>query len=729
VPRETTHTEYSRCVATPSEARDNGAVKAEADAAGMVGHLVSRIGAAARRWRRLPIRERLDVLRVAGATLHQRRQDLLECLRADGLSTVLAEYYGAWIERQGSAELLEHNARELLRGTPATHETLVRRPDGVVALITPGNSPTINTAPLFSILLAGNGVLMRAPASDGGVRLIAAECIGAALEAAGHAPDLVQVVTGKTRPLLEAIYADEGVDTIVFFGNAVAGEDVAREGHRAGKKVVLELEGSDCMIVWRDADLDAALASAMHGFDFSTQPCPVPKHFLVHPEVEPAFVEGLRTRAGALRTVEVDPERGVLVPLMRPEGFNRFVVEARRRGEIVLGGHRMDAAGVAADSAPYGAPTLVVVDDGPDLAEHPLFRHEINVPVLPVVRYRGSDADILASMIDLVDRMPFGLRASVWTRDSEVASEVVRSLGKVGLVLVNADHAQHPSFLSPWGGPKRSGGPHGESHLFWQKTTHLQGVVASPAVVREALLGSGGSVLLDVRDEIAWVTLHRPERHNAVDSGMAEALSDVLEELVARADALRGVVLRGAGSSFCSGADLRMLERLGARAARRFMQEVTWSLRQLERLPVPSLALVRGYCVGGGLEFALHCDEIVAAQSARFALPEVRHGYVTTAGAIGRVAHAVGRRRAAAWLLSGEPVTASAAEAAGLVARVVADDQLDDAAQQWCERVRRLPPSGLIAAKRLLRTAGVLDTWPAELEAFEEIVRERDNHD
>lgn len=696
----------------------------------MLDEIAHRVEVAAERWRKVPIRERLKVLRRAGALLGQNHDRLIDCLRADGLSTNLAEYYGAWIERQGAADLLEHTAAELLRTTPASGEALVRRPDGVVALITPGNSPTINTAPLFSILLAGNAVLMRAPSRDGGVRLIARDCIGAALEEAGYSAALVEVVTGQTRPLLEAIYASAVVDTIVFFGNAIAGRDVAERGHAANKKVVLELEGSDCMAVWADADVAGAVASAIRGYDFSTQPCPVPKHFLVHAAVEAEFIAGLCERAAALRTVEADREAGPLVPIARPERFDQLIEEARAHGEVVLGGYRMDGSGEPSPTGSYGAPTVVVIDARDDgFLRSPLFCEEINVPVLPVVRFAGDDASILAAMIRTIDAIPFGLRASLWTADDAIAARFVREVGDAGLLLINDDHARHPLYLSPWGGPKRSGGPHGESHLFWQKTSHLQGVVASPAIVRAALLGEGDKVTLELDDRIARVTLNRPQRHNAVDLGLAQELADLLDQLLRDGDALNlaGVVLRGAGPSFCSGADLKMLGQLDHRTARRFMQDVTWAIRTLERLPVPTVAAVRGFCVGGGFEFALHCDAIVASESANFALPEVTHGLVTTAGAVARLARAVGQRRAADWLLSGRRVDAGTAHAAGLVTELVADDELDAAIDRWSACARELPRAGVRATKRLLAGLGQ-DSWIPELEAFEQLLIDRSRH-
>jgi enoyl-CoA hydratase/carnithine racemase len=349
--------------------------------------------------------------------------------------------------------------------------------------------------------------------------------------------------------------------------------------------------------------------------------------------------------------------------------------------------------------------------------------------VLPVVKYSGDDEAVLAAMLATVDGVPFGLRASIWTKTEAVAERFIAALGDVGLLIVNGDHAQHPRYLSPWGGPKRSGGPHGESHLFWQKTSHLQGIVAPPAIVRAALLGPADKLRLEIVDEVAELRFCRPARHNAVDRDLAEQLSDALEHVLARAEDIRAVVLRGEGPSFCSGADLEMLTGLDARGARRFMQDITWSLRQLERLPVPSLALVHGFCVGGGFEIALHCDTIIASSNAHFGLPEVRHGLTPTAGAFGRLVAAVGKPRAARWLLSGERFDASEAEAAGLISERVAEDQLEAAGQRWREQTRALPRAGVQASKRLLAGLGGPDTWLGELEAFETLMRARSKQD
>ena len=210
---------------------------------------------------------------------------------------------------------------------------------------------------------------------------------------------------------------------------------------------------------------------------------------------------------------------------------------------------------------------------------------------------------------------------------------------------------------------------------------------------------------------------------------LAEQLSDALDRVMKAAEANRldAVVLRGAGRSFCSGADLDMLRYLDARKARRFMQEVTWSIRMLERMPIPTLALIHGYCMGGGFEMAMHCDVLIASRTANFALPEVKHGLTPTAGVVGRLVRAIGKHRAARWVLSGRRVGADEAHAAGLLASIVETDaELDTALAAELAQIRKRPPSGYRALKRMLVGLGEPDTWNGELEAFETIMRERD---
>jgi enoyl-CoA hydratase/carnithine racemase len=185
----------------------------------------------------------------------------------------------------------------------------------------------------------------------------------------------------------------------------------------------------------------------------------------------------------------------------------------------------------------------------------------------------------------------------------------------------------------------------------------------------------------EVRDGVAWLRIDRPERRNAMPAAFWGRLREMTSGLVAD-QAVRAVVLHGAGSCFSVGADIDDFPAAADLEARRaFLTEATTALEELAALPVPTLAAVHGHCIGGGLELTLACDIVVCDATARFSTPEARVGLVPG------VLLAWGRERVGDhWLrylaLSGEPLDPEEARLAGLVNFVVAaGGHLDRAAQ------------------------------------------------
>ncbi|HHH26978.1 MAG TPA: aldehyde dehydrogenase family protein, partial [Polyangiaceae bacterium] len=634
-----------------------------------------------------------------------------------------------------SPRRLRRYAEDIVRRVPVGdgEEILVRRPDGVVLVVTPSSSPTINAGPLFPILLVGNAVIARAPGNDRGLRFIAG-VIGDALEEHGFSRSTLTVVTGSSRAIIADILPAEAVRTIVFFGNAVAGRSVARQALELDKKVVLELEGSDHLAVWRDADLERAVASAAHGFDFSSLPCPAPKHMLVHHEVFDEFAEAF-TRAAAARSVAIaaDPVGGYQIPIPRPEAFDDALAELRELGTVRLGGYRMKADGTPDPLGPYACPTVVTIDAQACLENRlACFEEEVFFPLIPVVRFEGDDERVAADMIELVGRSPFGLRFSLWTEEPSVLARFTRDVDRTGLVIFDDEHTQCPAYASAWGGPGRSGGAAGESHLFWEKTSHLQAIAARRLnrEQRAAVLGALGVpsdedvVRLEVSEGVATITLDRPARHNAFTREMADAFADAVDQVRGRLDEVRCVVVRGSGKSFCSGADHQALAPLDRRGARRFMTEATAAFRALQALPRPVIAAVHGYCMGGGFELALHGDLVVATRDAVFALPETSLGVLTTAGSIARLCATVGLASARDLVLTGRRITGDEARRMGLVSRVVESGELDAALAELTGAIGAAPPGGIAAAKRVfqeLTAADQAQSWCAETEAFTDL--------
>jgi len=206
-------------------------------------------------------------------------------------------------------------------------------------------------------------------------------------------------------------------------------------------------------------------------------------------------------------------------------------------------------------------------------------------------------------------------------------------------------------------------------------------------------------LLRERRDAVEILTVNRPDKRNALSRELVDRFHEVLDALGPDRD-LRAVVVIGAGEHFMAGADIAQLRRRRAADA---LDSVNGSLfRRLEELPVPVIAAVRGYALGGGCELALAADLRVAGRSARFGQPEVGLGIVPGAGGTHRLPRLVGLGRAKEMILTGRLVEADEALAIGLVNRVVEDDRILDAALDLAAAVVRQGAAAVRLAKLAL---------------------------
>jgi enoyl-CoA hydratase len=182
-------------------------------------------------------------------------------------------------------------------------------------------------------------------------------------------------------------------------------------------------------------------------------------------------------------------------------------------------------------------------------------------------------------------------------------------------------------------------------------------------------------VSYEERGAVAYVRLERPEKCNALTRAMLARLGEIFAGLRGRFD-LRAVILSGAGADFCAGTDISELEGLDEEGARRKAAEGQEVCDAVELCGTPVIAAVRGAAAGGGCELALACHLRVAAEGARFTLPESRLGVLPAYGGTQRLARAVGRGRALAAMLAGDAIGADEALRLGLVNRVAAPEQL-----------------------------------------------------
>jgi enoyl-CoA hydratase/carnithine racemase len=227
-------------------------------------------------------------------------------------------------------------------------------------------------------------------------------------------------------------------------------------------------------------------------------------------------------------------------------------------------------------------------------------------------------------------------------------------------------------------------------------------------------------VRVDKQGGVLSITLARPERRNAITVAMYAALADAIESAAADSET-RVITIRGEGQDFAAGNDLAdFLD-----AAPRLHEEIpVWRLlRALATCETPLVAAVHGNCVGIGTTLLLHCDLVVADDSARFSLPFVDLALVPEAASSLLLPRLAGRRRAARYLLLCEPFGAEEAEAIGLVSHRAAAGGLDNVLQAVVAALLAKPPEALRQTQKLLRHGTrdeILDRMKLESSKFAE---------
>ena len=207
------------------------------------------------------------------------------------------------------------------------------------------------------------------------------------------------------------------------------------------------------------------------------------------------------------------------------------------------------------------------------------------------------------------------------------------------------------------------------------------------------------------RDEsLVLVTLDRPERRNALDQAMIDALHGLLDELWQDHE-VGAMIVTGAGDkAFAAGADIAQLRDRKQGDA---LQSINARMFQrLEEAPFPTIAAIRGFALGGGCELALACDLRVAGRSARLGQPEVSLGIVPGAGATYRLPRLVGLGKARELIFTGRMVDADEALSIGLVNQVVDDTAVMDAAREMAAAIMSQDRLAVRLAKMLLRLDG-----------------------
>ena len=218
------------------------------------------------------------------------------------------------------------------------------------------------------------------------------------------------------------------------------------------------------------------------------------------------------------------------------------------------------------------------------------------------------------------------------------------------------------------------------------------------------------AVLTERREQVLVITINRPDQRNAVNGAVAEGIARAVDELDGSDELVLGVIT-GAGKGFCAGMDLKAF----VTGERPWFEDRGFAGITQRSAVKPLIAAIEGFAVAGGLEVALACDLIVAANGARLGIPEVKRSLVAAGGGLLRLPRVLPRNVAMELALTGDPIAAERAYELGMVNRLAEPGQALNAALELAAQIAVNAPLGLVGSKRILHES--LD-WP-DSEFFE----------
>lgn len=394
-------------------------------------------------WRNTEMAQRVKVLRQLGEQLRQ-RQDKLATLATLEMGKPIAQARAEVLKCASLCDWYAEHGPAMLADQPTLVENQQAwqsfRPLGVILAVMPWNFPYWQVLRgAVSMLLAGNTYLLKhAPSVMGCARLMQE------LFAATDLPRGAFNVINVDNDGVSAAIKDQRVAAIAVTGSVRAGGAIAAQAGAVLKKTVLELGGADPFIVLADADLDAAVASAVTGrYQNSGQVCMAAKRFIIEESIAEAFEARFSAAVQALKVGDPLQEETYIGPMARydlRDELDHQVQETLQQGaRLVMGGHKIEGVGN------YYAPTILA-DVTPAMTA---FRQEIFGPVAAITVARDAQ-----HALQLANDSEFGLSATVWSSNEALAQELAEQL-ETGAVFINGNGASDPRVAI--GGVKKSG--------------------------------------------------------------------------------------------------------------------------------------------------------------------------------------------------------------------------------------------------------------------------------
>ncbi len=210
------------------------------------------------------------------------------------------------------------------------------------------------------------------------------------------------------------------------------------------------------------------------------------------------------------------------------------------------------------------------------------------------------------------------------------------------------------------------------------------------------------NIITEVKGKVGIITLNRPKALNALNSALIAELNTALDAYEADSD-ISAIILTGNEKAFAAGADIREMKdkTFDEVTSQNFLHD--WN--HIDNITKPIIAAVSGFALGGGFEFALICDIIIASETAKFSLPETTIGIIPGLGGTQRLVQAIGKSKTMEMILTGRMIDAAEAERTGIVARVVSVEKLQDEALAIATKIASLSKPVIKAAKQAVLSA------------------------
>ena len=419
-----------------------------------VKEAVEAARAAFESWSGTPLNKRSTILLKAAALLSERGEDFaltlateagkpikdsrVEVIRAAGVFTSSAQEATRTLE--GSVHRVD--AYEYPAGNQDRMVFTTREPVGVVAAILPFNFPVNSFAHKVAPALAVGNTLVVKPSIQ--TPMSAAKMTGL-LSDAGLPPGCVNLVTGQSADIGDALVEQPDVDLVTFTGSTAVGLRVASRAATNAKRSIMELGGSDPVIVFNDAEMEKATKTAVKGrFDYAGQNCNSSKRFFVQSGIAEKFIQTfvdltskLRVDDPLLETTEVGP----VINQSAVDDMAKFVDDAiEKGGRVLVGGKRIDRPGS------YFEPT-VVSDISADVA---VMKEEVFGPIAPI-----STFDTVEEALQKANASEYGLQAAIHTSDYRMALKLAGRI-HAGSIIVN-DSTRLRWDALPFGGRRKTG--------------------------------------------------------------------------------------------------------------------------------------------------------------------------------------------------------------------------------------------------------------------------------